>query len=295
MSYQRPLLSPAQRINDLLESLKAEFENVTSEANLFRMQKEEFDLKSIYLSIYQSINLSNYESIDYIHEICNMGDRFNWKIWLVYLASIACNERDVFELRPSSPGRFPRLFPTMTSIHLFHLISIDYIFLQFHWQRVRSIFAWIALIFRVGYPLCFPNRALSRLPHTAPSLGHSLPNVPSRPKPSPYLAWSNLVRVSSLQEVSPKALVCFIQFLPRGFRWQLVSTRVCVFSAFLFPSFFCVVFSHRRIPQPPACCLGCRLCIHTQFSRSLPARLTHTVAPATSPFRRRSRPPRPLS
>ncbi|KAK9240531.1 hypothetical protein V1525DRAFT_208384 [Lipomyces kononenkoae] len=45
MSYQRAIIPPTQRINELLEALKQEFETVTNEASLYRMHKDDFDHK----------------------------------------------------------------------------------------------------------------------------------------------------------------------------------------------------------------------------------------------------------
>lgn len=46
MSYPRSIMPPSQqRINELLETLKQEFETVTNEASLYRMHKDEFDHK----------------------------------------------------------------------------------------------------------------------------------------------------------------------------------------------------------------------------------------------------------
>ncbi|KAK9466384.1 WD40-repeat-containing domain protein [Lipomyces arxii] len=45
MSYQRAIIPPTHRINELLDALKQEFETVTDEASLYRMHKDDFDHK----------------------------------------------------------------------------------------------------------------------------------------------------------------------------------------------------------------------------------------------------------
>ncbi|KAK9474107.1 WD40-repeat-containing domain protein [Dipodascopsis tothii] len=45
MSYQRAILPPTQRMNELLDALKQEFDTIANEASLYRMHKDEFDHK----------------------------------------------------------------------------------------------------------------------------------------------------------------------------------------------------------------------------------------------------------
>lgn len=61
MSYQqqpRIMPPPAQRLSELLEAIKAEFDTVTTEASVFRMHKDDFDVKCKYF-LFEMPDLSN--------------------------------------------------------------------------------------------------------------------------------------------------------------------------------------------------------------------------------------------
>lgn len=48
MSYQQPsrmIHPPGHRLTELLDAVKHEFDTVTSEASVYRMHKDEFDVK----------------------------------------------------------------------------------------------------------------------------------------------------------------------------------------------------------------------------------------------------------
>ncbi|KAK9488850.1 hypothetical protein V1527DRAFT_456388 [Lipomyces starkeyi] len=55
MSYQRAIIPPTQRINELLEALKQEFETVTNEASLYRMHKDDFDHKCMFFILFSIV------------------------------------------------------------------------------------------------------------------------------------------------------------------------------------------------------------------------------------------------
>ncbi|RDW25770.1 general corepressor Tup1p, partial [Yarrowia lipolytica] len=45
MSFPQQVIAPGQRLNELLEAIKQEFDSVTNEASVYRLHKDEFDVK----------------------------------------------------------------------------------------------------------------------------------------------------------------------------------------------------------------------------------------------------------